>query len=280
MAAIAAGLGGGLISGIFGAQGGKAQASAEKYAAQLQAQEADKALNFQQQEWNTAQANEAPWLAAGKGGLQNLQAILAQPGQGWNQTFTPPTAEQAAKYPGYEFQLQQGLGALENSASARGASGSANTAEALANYAEKSAQSDYTNVYNQAFNEYLQNYGQYNNQLNRLAALSGTGQTSASTLGAEGQAAAGNTGNILLTSGAQRGQDIANAATATASGYTALGNALGGSVANIPYLLAMQQILGGNNISALGGTPPIVPAGDAAIYNDPSLAGVFGAPPP
>lgn len=245
MAAIAAGLGGGLISGIFGAQGGKAQASAEKYAAQLQAQEADKALNFQENEWNTQQANEAPWLSAGKGALGNLQAILAQPGQGWDKTFTPPTEAEAAQYPGYQFQLEQGKGALENSAASKGALYSGNTEEALTRYAEQAGQSDYANVYNQAFQQYLQGYGEHQTQLNRLAALAGTGQTAVGQLGQEGQAAASNAGNIFLTSGAQQGQDIANAATATASGYTALGNSLGGSVANIPYLLALQKLLAG-----------------------------------
>lgn len=252
-AAVVAGLGGGLISGLFGAQGGKAQASAERYAAQLQAQEADKALGFQQQEWNTAQANEAPWLSAGKTDLSNLQAILAEPGQGWNETFKAPTAAEAEQYPGYQFQLQQGEGALQNLFAAKGAAGGGNEGEALVNYAEKAGQSDYTNVYNQAFNEYLQRFGEHQTQLNRLAAGAGLGQTAATTTGQLGQSAATNVGNIDLTSGAQIGQDIGNAATATASGYTALGNSIGGSVSNIPYLLALQRLLGGGGGG--GGSP-------------------------
>lgn len=249
MAAIAAGLGGGLISGAFGMAGGKAQASAEKYAAQLQQQEAQNALDFQKQEFNTTQANEAPWLNAGKGALTNLQTILAKPRQGWNQTFTAPTAEQAAEYPGYEFQLQQGEGALQNSAAAKGSLYSGNTEEALNDYAQKFAQGDYTNVYNQAFQQYLQNYGQYNDQLNRLSALAGLGQSTATGMAQQGQNAANTTANIDLTSGAQIGQDYSNAATATASGYTALGNALGGTGTNIMNLLMMQQLLNGGNSS-------------------------------
>lgn len=247
MAAIAAGLGGGLVSGLFGMEGGKAQANAEKYAANLQAQEAQNALGFQEKEWNTTQANEAPWLSAGKEGLQNLEAILAQPGQGWNKTFQAPTAAEAEQNPGYQFSLEQGEGALQNSAAAKGSLFSGNTEEALTKYAENAASSNYTDVYNHAFNEYLQGYGQYNNQLNRLAALSGTGQTAANTLGQEGQAAAGTTANIDLTTGAQQGQDIANAAAATASGYNALGNAFGAGGSSIMNLLTLQQLLGGGN---------------------------------
>lgn len=260
MAMLAASLGGGLVSGLFGMEGAKSQANAEKYAAQLQSQEAANSLGFQQQEFNTQQQNEAPYLAAGNTDLGNLQSILAQPGQGWNQTFQAPTAAEAAAYPGYQFQEQQGQEALQNSAAAKGALYSGNTQEALAQYGQQSAQSDYSNVYNQAFQQYQQNYGQYNNQLNRLAAGAGIGQTAVGTSGQQGQAAASNVAGINLGSGAQIGQDIGNAATATASGYTALGNSLGGSMNNIPYLMAMQNLLGGSGSG--GGTPNYGPSPD------------------
>ena len=242
----AAGLAGAGISAGAGLSAAGDQADAAKSAAQLQHEDAQAALDFQKQEWGTQQENLAPWLSAGKGALGNLQAILAQPGQGWDKTFTPPTAAEAAQYPGYQFQLEQGKGALENSAAAKGALYSGNTQEALVNYAEKAGQSDYNNVYNQAFQQYLQQYGQHNDQLNRLSALAGTGQTAATNLGQEGQAAAGNVGNILLTSGAQQGQDIQNAAAAEASGYVGAGNAFSGALSgganNIMNLLMLQKL--------------------------------------
>lgn len=254
MLAATGAIGGAAISSNAAGNAASTQANAADYAASLQAQEAQNALDFQKQQWNTTQANEAPWLSAGKGALGNLQAILNSPGQGWNQTFTAPTAAEAAQYPGYQFQLQQGEQALQNSAAAKGALYSGNTQEALTNYAEQAGQSDYTNVYNQAFNQYLQNYAQYNNQLNRLSALAGTGQTAATTSGQLGQAAASNVGNISLTAGAQQGQDIQNAAAAQASGYVgganAFSSALGGTGSNIANLLMLQQILGQNQAQA------------------------------
>lgn len=218
------------------------QADAAKSAAQLQKEEADQALAFQKQEWETQQQNIAPWLSAGKEGLSNLQAILAEPGQGWNETFTAPTLEQAKNEPGYQFQEQQGEEALQKSAAAKGALYSGNTQEALARYGQQSAESDYSNVYNRAFQQYQQRYGEYGNQLNRLAALAGTGQTAASTLGAEGQAAAGNVGSIDLTTGAQQGQDIQNAAAATASGYVGAGNAFAGGINNLSTIALMKAL--------------------------------------
>lgn len=241
-------IGGAALSSSAAGNAASTQAKAAGAAAELQHEDAQAALQFQQKEWETQQQNLEPWLAAGKGALGNLQAILAQPGQGWNQTFTAPTAEQAAEYPGYQFQLHEGEQALQNSAAAKGALYSGNTQEALARYAENAAQSDYGNVYNQAFQQYLQGYGEHQNQLNRLSALAGVGQTAATNLGQEGQAASGNVGNILLTSGAQQAQDIQNAAAAQASGYVGGANAWSGalgSASNLPLNLYMlQQILG------------------------------------
>lgn len=240
------GLAGAGISAGAGLSAAGDQADAARSAAQLQHQDQQDSLNFQKQEWNTQQANEAPWLSAGKSGLENLQAMEALPGQGWDKTFTPPTAAEAAQYPGYQFQLEQGKGALENSAAAKGALYSGNTQEALVNYAEKAGQSDYTNVYNQAFQQYLQQYGQHNDQLNRLSALSGVGQTAASTLGQEGQAAASNISNINMTGGAQQGQDLQNAAAAQASGYVSADNAFSGALSsgssNIMNLIMLQKM--------------------------------------
>lgn len=248
---------------------GGTQANAANNAAQLQSQEAQNSLNFQEQEWNTQQKNEAPWLSAGQGALSNLQAIMAQPGQGWNQTFQAPTAAQAEQYPGYQFQLNQGEGALQNSAAAKGALYSGNTQEALANYAEQAGQSDYTNVYNQAFQQYQQSYGENQNQLNRLAAVAGVGQTAASTLGSEGQATATNIGNTYLTTGAQQGQDIQNAAAATASGYVGAGNAVSGGIGNIMNLYALQQMLGGGAAGSVG-YPGSVPTGGINANGNPA----------
>lgn len=238
------------------------QASAAEQGQELQAQEAQNALNFQQQEWNTQQSNLAPWLKSGEGALSNLTGLLSTPGKGlltpWSQTFTPPTEAQAEQYPGYKFQLGQGEEALQNSAAANGSLESGNTQEALNNYAQNYAQNDYTNVYNQAQQQYQQNYGIFeNNQTNtynRLAALAGTGQTAATTLGTEGQQAATNTGNIDLTTGMEQAQEMNNAAAATASGYVGAGNAISsgltGATSNMTQLALLSQLL--NNPGATG----------------------------
>jgi hypothetical protein len=269
--ALAAGLGaaggiaGGVISSSAAGKAASTQAGAAESAAQLQAQEAQNALNFQEQQWNTQQQNLAPWLTAGKGALSNLSGLLSTPGQGlltpWTQTFTPPTAATEANDPGYQFRLQQGEGALANSAAANGSLLSGNTLEAQQQFGQNYASNEYSNVYNRALQQYQQNYGIFennqSNEYNRLAGVAGTGQTAATTLGQEGQAAANNTSQIDLTTGAQQGQQMNNAAAAEASGYVGGANAwsgaLSGGTNNLTQLMLMQQLFGGSGTNVTSG---------------------------
>lgn len=246
-------IGGGLASAGIGAgaslSAAGTQANAAENAQQLQAQEAQNALNFQEQEFATQQANEAPWLQQGQQAVSQL-GQLAGPGglQPWNQQFQAPTAEQAAQTPGYQFQLQQGEQALQNSAAAKGDLLSGNTGAALEQYGQGLASTNYQQVYNNALTQYQQSYNQFQqnqaNQFNRLASVAGLGQTAAGQLGQTGQAAAQNVGNISLTSGAQQGQDIQNAAAAQASGYVGTANAIGGGIGNIGQYALLSQLLG------------------------------------
>lgn len=217
------------------------QADASKSAAELQKEESDKALAFQQQEYNDQKANQAPFVAAGTKAVNNLSTLVSTPGQGlltpWDQQFVAPTEAQAEQEPGYKFALDQGTQALDESAAARGDLFSGTEGTALQQYGQGLGQQNYQNVYNRALGQYQQSYNIFNNnqatEYNRLAGLAGTGQTAVSQLGQEGQAAASNTGNIELTTGAQQGQDLTNAAAARASGYVGGANAIASGVNGI-----------------------------------------------
>jgi hypothetical protein len=235
------------------------QASAAKNAQELQAQEAQNALNFQEQQWNTTQQEAQPFLKAGTGAVNELGALTSTPGQGlltpWTQQFQAPTAQQAAETPGYQFQLQQGLAALQNSAAAQGNLTSGATGTALQQYGQGLASTDYQQAYQNALTQYQTAYNTFEqnqaNQYNRLAGLAGTGQTTAAQLGSLGQSAASNVGNISLTSGAQQGQDIQNAAAANASGYVGAANAASGALSGLGTLGLLSQLLGGGGVSGV-----------------------------
>jgi len=250
-------IGGSLIAGGIGAGASllssKTQAGAAKNAAQLEAEQQQKALDFQKQQWQTQQGNMAPWIKAGQGAVGTLSDLQNQglAGQGplaaWTGQFSAPTMAEAQNEPGYKFALQQGTNALTNSAAASGNLLTGNTGEALQQYGQSLGEENYQNVYNRAMQQYQQGYNQYqqnqSNIFNRYASLAGLGQTSAAQLGQQGQAAANNVANISLTGGAQIGQQLNNAAAAQASGYVGAGNAFGSAISGIGQYAMLQNLL-------------------------------------
>jgi hypothetical protein len=274
LAAVGIGAAGSIASGVIGANAaGKAadtQAAAANHAADLNAQASQKALDFQKQQYADTQANEAPYLAAGKGALNDLQYGLGTGGtangsgvgQGslltpYGQTFTAPTGLTEQNDPGYQARLQLGTDAIQKSAAARGSVVTGGTAKALDTYGQDYASNEYGNVYNRALNSFNTNYNDYNqnqtNQYNKLAAMTGAGQTTANTLANTGANAANSEANTVTGAANQQGQDYQNAGAATASGYVGGANAYGSAINGI-----------GNNISNLGLLSQL---GSASSYN-------------
>jgi hypothetical protein len=264
MAAIAGILGGSAVGGLFGMGAGKAQANAAKYAANLQYQLGEQQLQQNQSQFNTTQKNIAPWLQAGTQGIGTLAGLLSTPGQGlltpWTQQFQAPTAAQAAATPGYQFTLQQGQNAIQNSAAAQGGLLSTGALKTLDQYTTGLANQTYGDVYNRALTEYQQAYnifqGNQTNEFNRLASLSGIGQTAAQNLGAQSNQASAINAGTIASMGGQVGASLLNMGGAQASGYAALGNALGGGLSNISQYALLQNLLGGGG-GTLGGIPGV-----------------------
>lgn len=262
---------GGVVAGGLGVAGSalssSTQANAANNATETQAQEAQNALNFQEQQYNTEQQQQAPFLQAGQNAVTTLSGLVPQlneAGANYPQ-FQAPTASQAAQTPGYQFALQQGENAVQNSAAARGGLLSGNTLNAEQQYGQGLADTNYQQVYNNALGQYQQSYNQFQNQqsntFNRYASLAGIGQTSAGQQAQAGQQAASNVANINLTTGQQQGQSIQNAGAATASGYAGATNAVTGAIGNVSQNYLLSQLLnqgGGYGTSTTG--QPNVPA--------------------
>jgi len=267
---IASGIATSAIGANAAGNAANAQATAAQNAQALQAKEAQDALDFNKQQWQTTQANEAPYLAAGGQGLNALQYGLGIGGQAngsgvgqgslltpYGQTFQAPTGLTQQNDPGYQERLQLGTDALQKSAAARGSVLTGGTAKALDSYAQDYASNEYGNVYNRALNTFDTNYNAYNtnqaNQYNRLASLAGAGQATAANLAQQGQSAANTNSNIDLTTGAQQGQDIQNAGAATASGYVGQANAINGGINSVTGGLSNLAILQSLSKSGYGG---------------------------
>jgi hypothetical protein len=113
--------------------------------------------------------------------------------------------------PGYAFQLQQGNQALQNSAAAGSGALSGAALKDLIGYNQQFAGS----AYNDAFNRYQTQQG---NIYSRLMGVSQLGQNSASGVGTQGVALAGNAGQAISNAGAAYGAGIVGAGNSLSQG--------------------------------------------------------------
>lgn len=258
--------GGSILSGILGgnaaSKAAAQQAAAGKAAAAGQTAAGNQAQNDLQKAIGTETGNEQPFVSAGQGAVGNLSQLL-QPGgaltQGY-QSFSAPTAVTMQNDPGYQFQLQQGENAIQNSAAARGGLLSTGTAKTLNNYAQGTASQAFNDVYNRALTSYQTNQNNFNtnnnNTYSRLSGLAGLGANSAgnlnSTLNSGTQAMANNlTGNAQVV-----GNDLTGVGNAQAAGTVGQANAYGGAIQNganaIGGTMTLAQLFGANNSSSSG----------------------------
>ncbi len=88
-------------------------------------------------------------------------------------SFKAPTLEEAQAQPGYQFALEQGQKALENSAAARGVLRTGGTLKDLFSWGDKFGEQNYGNVFNQDLQGYTTNrnnaFDTYNTNRNNAA---------------------------------------------------------------------------------------------------------------
>lgn len=256
---LSAGIGGlgSLLGGIIGG-------NASGKAAQEQIQAEQKGINQLQGDQTQGMNNLQPYLNAGSQATGTLSQMLSTPGQGlltpWTQQFQAPTAAQAAATPGYQFQLQQGLSAAQNSAAAQGGLLSGGTLAGLNNYAQGVASTNYQNTFNNALTQYNSAYGTFlNNQQNQYNMLAGQSAQGLGAANSGNQLLTGIGGDIASLYGAQ-GQAKAAGTIGSANAWSGALGGIGSAASNYGLLSEMN----GNN--AFG----------AGIYGSPGSAGTPG----
>jgi hypothetical protein len=195
--------------------------------------------------------------------------------QGWNQTFQSPTSVTEQNDPGYQFRLQQGVKAMDMGAAASGNLLTGGTENAEQQYGQNYASNEYQNTYNRALENYDTNFNTFEanqtNQYNRLAAMAGLGQTTASQLDNSLTNSGAIVGNTMTNTANAIGNAEQNAAAATASGYIGGANAWSGSLNNLGstytnYALLSQLLNGGgagtasSNVAYAGDIPNVATA--------------------
>lgn len=216
--------------------------SAANNAANVQANAANDATNLQRDIYNQNRTDLQPWRDAGTNALGYITPGIA-PGGEFNRNFT---MDDFQKDPGYDFRMAEGTKAIERSRAARGGLYGASTGKALQRYGQDMASQEYAN----AFNRYrLQN----SDRFNRLASVSGIGQTATDQLVQQGTQFGQSAGNNMM-----------GAANARASGYVGGANAISNGIGQGLNYYSNQQFLnalrppsssGGWGVTGAGGGP-------------------------
>lgn len=229
MSWVAVAIGGGAILGYMGSQ----------QAAHTQADAANNATATQKGMFDTTYAAGAPYREGGASAQAKLNTLLGLPSGdksssdygGLNQQFTADMMPQYS--PAYQFQLQQGNQALQNSQAAKDGILSGAALKDLIGYNQNFAQTGFGNAFNLWNTQQNQKYA-------RLAGLTSTGEN-----------AAVNAGNTGAQTGFGMANTITGAGNAAASGIIGGTNAVTGAINNgLGYYQLNSLLHPGSSVSA------------------------------
>ena len=234
----------GIVSAGAAVVGSVIGSSGAKSAARTSAAAADRATEEQRRQFDITQEQMAPWRTAGARALNQLSRYgrsQVSPGQYIPQTNIPQfdvNTLNLYRDPGYQFRLAEQERGINRAAAGMGNLMSGKRLEDIMARSGDLASQEYGNMYNRALTGYGMDvareeaqygrgvgaygraYGEESDYLNRLAAVSNVGQTTANQLGAYGAQTAGNIGSNIIQAG-QAG------AAAQIGGATATQNLLG-----------------------------------------------------
>lgn len=209
----AVGIGASLVGTYVGSKSASKAADAQRDAAR-------EANDTQLYQYNQTREDQAPWRQAGESALGQLGGGLAQGGD-FNRDFTLSDFQ---RDPGYQFRLDQGLGAVQGSAAARGSLMSGATLKRLSQYGQDYASGEYGKAYDRFNND-------RNQRFNRLATVAGIGQTATNNVGTAGANMANQVSSNQLAAG-----------NASAAGTIGQANAINGGLSNLQSLYQLNQL--------------------------------------
>lgn len=192
-------------------------------AAKAQQEAANNATANTQAMFNTTQANLHPYMEGGSTALSSLLDKLKSGQLGGSFTGADYLAN---KDPGYDFQLQQGQQALQNSQAAGNGALSGSALKELIGFNQGMASTGYQNAYNR----WLSNQQNTYSQLSGLASL--------------GENAGANVGNAGVGYSNNMAGTITGAGNAKAGGYMGVTNAFNQGVNSLPGIGQFAQYMG------------------------------------
>jgi hypothetical protein len=123
--------------------------------------EADAANAYRRKTYDEKIAGYDPYKQLGQTAFTDFQDYYKRGGMNFD-----PNSVDVTKDPGYQFRMDQGQKALENSAMARGGLMSGNAIRGSQDYAQNLASQEYGNAYNRKFNEYSNELANKTNMMN------------------------------------------------------------------------------------------------------------------
>lgn len=187
------------------------------YAGNQQSNAAKNATTAQQGMYDQTYSGEAPYRQLGMQAGGKLSDLLGTSGNtgatGYGSLTQPFTAKDylANQDPGYQFQLDQGQKALQNSQAANGGVLSGAALKDLIGYNQGMASTGYQNAWNR-WNT------QQNNTVSRLGSLAQLGQAAASNQASGASTFAGGIANTITGAGNAQAAGTVGAANAVSSG--------------------------------------------------------------
>jgi len=265
-----AAVGGAAISGVAGLGGSLISGSAAKSAAGVQADAARQAAQLQAQQFETTRNDLQPYNLAGQGVLDPMTAYLRKSAATLGgaadlaQANLPGNMTQAQllQTPGYQFAVDQGMKAVQNSQASKGLGMSGSGIRAGTNFATGLANQTYKDqfgIQQQRYLDYVQNFqnqAAINSQVfGQYGTLANLGENAAAKSGAIGQAGAAAAGTNIANAGTALGAGIAGQGGALGAGLSNLGNTASSGLQNYamaPYLQSILTKLGGGGTSPVG----------------------------
>lgn len=221
-------------------------------AANKQVDAANNATQMQQGMFNQTQQNLQPYMQGGSTALSTLLDKIKSGQLGGQFTQADYLAN---KDPGYEFQLDQGQQALQNSQAAGDGVLSGAALKNLINYNQGMASTGYQNAYTR----WLQSQSNTFNQLSNVASL--------------GENAGANVGNSGVGYSHGMANTITGAGNAAASGIVGGANAINSGINNAGSMYMLKNLLGGGGS---GVSPSALASANASSDPIGSLAGMMG----
>jgi len=193
-------------------------------AANTQADAANNATGAQLQMYNQTVQNEQPYMSAGSSALSTLAGQL--PTLNTPMGIMPSinnTNWQQFMSPAYNFQLQQGDQALQNSQAAQDGVLSGSALKGLINYNQNMAGTAFQNAFNDYQTQYGNQFNQYQTQnqniFSRLASLAQLGQNAASNTGMQATQTGANVANTMTAAGNAQAAGIMGTSNAITNGF-------------------------------------------------------------